>query len=923
MTFNDFPAFTAFGAIAIAGSNYTLSGNTASLLGGVNSIGSGNSLNLGIRLSGAQGISQSTSSTLIVQGGIDLNGHDLSVSSDGVLQLDGIVSGDGSLTTFGEVVLSGANTYTGLTTVSVGTLRVRNGQALGSKSSGTSLEGRTTLQLENDIVIDGESLSANAADPFASFYNLVNTGNNRLLGKVDGGLLIVRSFSDALQIDGSVNVSNLFVVAGRVLLNGEVNGLARVENGILEINATARGGFIVTGGARVSGSGTIAGSIFWESGVLAPGTAASTGVLRIPALQLNEFSSYDVRLNGPVAGAQYDQSLVNGSITLDVPKLNIELGLQTLIAGTEFRIVDNDGTDAVTGVFKGLGEGSIFAVGARLFKITYKGGDGNDIVLTVLVGDRLPPTDISLSNITIAENSSDGALVGSLSTRDPDANDAFTYHLIDDAEGVKFFVEYNDFDGPNWTGIIDTGTDNLTITSWAFNSDFVFPSLFSTIWPAVKLSYHPETSTAYSYYETTFVDIPDDWSGDMHRDPIVFWYGSVIQDFYGGWGAAYRQDQGVYDVMTGPVGILGLNRADGRVVVSQPDVLRISRREQDPPAFRIAGNQLVVNSTLDFEANSSHTIRIRSTDAGGLSFEKTFVINVTDVNEAPTNIELTTNIVPENSNANVAVAALATIDQDGDDTFSYSLVSGAGGDDNDRFSIVAGKLFARASFDFESKNNYSIRVRSTDAGGLSVEKSLSIIISDVNESPSAINLSDATIAENSGVGALVGTLSATDPDRTDSFSYALVSGPGSDNNAMFQIVGNELRTLANFEYEAKNAYTVRIRLTDAAGFTLEKAFTISVTDEVDTVALPGDTNRDGIFNSTDLILAFQAGEYEDTIAGNSVWTDGDWNGDGEFDSSDIVFAFQRSVYVLDDVFGAIAARWNEPSAFTSVERFSR
>ncbi len=71
-----------------------------------------------------------------------------------------------------------------------------------------------------------------------------------------------------------------------------------------------------------------------------------------------------------------------------------------------------------------------------------------------------------------------------------------------------------------------------------------------------------------------------------------------------------------------------------------------------------------------------------------------------------------------------------------------------------------------------------------------------------------------------------------------------------------------------------------------------------MTDEVDTVALPGDANRDGIFNSTDLILAFQAGEYEDRFAGNSVWPDGDWNGDSEFDSSDIVFAFQRSVYVL-------------------------
>jgi hypothetical protein len=48
--------------------------------------------------------------------------------------------------------------------------------------------------------------------------------------------------------------------------------------------------------------------------------------------------------------------------------------------------------------------------------------------------------------------------------------------------------------------------------------------------------------------------------------------------------------------------------------------------------FRIDGSQLVVNkgTLLDYEQNTSHTIRVRVTDQGGLSFEKTFTIEVSD-----------------------------------------------------------------------------------------------------------------------------------------------------------------------------------------------------------------------------------------------------------------------------------------------------
>ena len=58
----------------------------------------------------------------------------------------------------------------------------------------------------------------------------------------------------------------------------------------------------------------------------------------------------------------------------------------------------------------------------------------------------------------------------------------------------------------------------------------------------------------------------------------------------------------------------------------------------------------------------------------------------------------------------------------------------------------------------------------------------------------------------------------------------------------------------------------------------------------------GDASLDGRFDSSDLVLVFRAGEYEDALANNSGWRDGDWNCDGEFDTGDLVHAFQAGGY---------------------------
>jgi hypothetical protein len=76
------------------------------------------------------------------------------------------------------------------------------------------------------------------------------------------------------------------------------------------------------------------------------------------------------------------------------------------------------------------------------------------------------------------------------------------------------------------------------------------------------------------------------------------------------------------------------------------------------------------------------------------------------------------------------------------------------------------------------------------------------------------------------------------------------------------------------------------------------------------ITQPGDANQDSRFDSADLVLVFQAGEYEDGVANNSTWEEGDWNGDGEFDSSDLILAFQEGNYeaaalaAIDGVFAS-------------------
>ncbi|WP_374307439.1 calcium-binding protein [Dongia sp.] len=280
------------------------------------------------------------------------------------------------------------------------------------------------------------------------------------------------------------------------------------------------------------------------------------------------------------------------------------------------------------------------------------------------------------------------------------------------------------------------------------------------------------------------------------------------------------------------------NAADGAAVgvtalASDPDAgdtLTYSLSDDAGGRFQIdavTGVVTVANGALlDYETATSHSITVVATDAGGLTRSETFSVAVTNVNEAPStlvDIDATANSVAENA-ANgtvVGVTALAS-DPDAGDTLTYSLSDDAGG----RFQIDAATgvvMVATSSLlDYETATSHSITVVATDAGGLSKSETFNIAVSNVNEAPTAISLSNGYVIENIA-GAEIGTLTVSDPDVGDSHSLSI-----SDNR--FEIVGGKLKLKAgiSLDFEAEPSVAVTVTATDSGALSKSQSFTINV-----------------------------------------------------------------------------------------------
>ena len=205
----------------------------------------------------------------------------------------------------------------------------------------------------------------------------------------------------------------------------------------------------------------------------------------------------------------------------------------------------------------------------------------------------------------------------------------------------------------------------------------------------------------------------------------------------------------------------------------------------DNANFSISGANLLTNTAPDYETKSSYSIRIQTSD-GTATYAKAFTINIANVNDAPTDIILSSNSINENIATSTSVGILSSTDDDSGDMFTYSLVSGTGDADNASFSISSANLLTATTLDFETKSSYSIRIQTSD-GNETYQEVFIISVADVNEAPTNIAISATSIDENVTIGTAVSGLTSTDVDSEDTHVYTLASGDGDADNSSFTI----------------------------------------------------------------------------------------------------------------------------------------
>ena len=322
--------------------------------------------------------------------------------SGSTLTVGGVISGSTfSLTKLGAgaLTLSGTNTFTGGTTLSAGTLNINNAQALGTVAGTFTISGGTI-----DNTSGGSITTLNYPQSWGG--NFTFTGTNALnLGTGAVAMSASRQVTvsgSTLTVGGVISGATFGLTklgAGTMTLSGNntYNGTTTVSRGSLIVNGSQGSSAVSLNGGTLSGTGTTGAITSTASGgTLAPGNPAP-GILNSGNVNLATGSpTFSVALNGTTVGTGYSQQNVTGTVNLTGATLSASLGYVPT-NGDSYTIIANDSTDAVTGTFSGLPEGTGLVIGGKSFRISYVGGTGNDVVLTAGGATKLAVTSVPAS----------------------------------------------------------------------------------------------------------------------------------------------------------------------------------------------------------------------------------------------------------------------------------------------------------------------------------------------------------------------------------------------------------------------------------------------------------------------------------------------------------------------------------------------
>ncbi|CAH0148640.1 MULTISPECIES: cellulose binding domain-containing protein [unclassified Pedobacter] len=209
-------------------------------------------------------------------------------------------------------------------------------------------------------------------------------------------------------LGGNLTVEKVGTGTLRMYGNQLYNGTTTVKKGRLLIaNDAASGVFnspIIVQEGTLAGTGVIQSSATIGTGsgpgaILEPG-ASAIGTLKVGALTMKADATYTAEIN--LGNGTGDKITATSVILLNSPKLVLIPIAGVLPSGTSYTIVNNTGTLPINGTFKDLPELSLISAGGYNFRVTYRGGTGNDVVL---LDDRT-------IGVTITSALTDTAIIG-------------------------------------------------------------------------------------------------------------------------------------------------------------------------------------------------------------------------------------------------------------------------------------------------------------------------------------------------------------------------------------------------------------------------------------------------------------------------------------------------------------------------------
>ncbi len=137
----------------------------------------------------------------------------------------------------------------------------------------------------------------------------------------------------------------------------------------------------------------------------------------------------------------------------------------------------------------------------------------------------------------------------------------------------------------------------------------------------------------------------------------------------------------------------------------------------------------------------------------------------------------------------------------------------------------------------DNQSHLELRIMTTNATGNDEWVGVDNISITANHAPTGVGVFPNSVLENKSSGTTVGTLTAADPDPTDTHTFALTNsalcaGNGVDN-IYFSLTGNILTTAASFDFETKSSYSICAQVTDNHGLSKTASVQINILDIAD------------------------------------------------------------------------------------------